>query len=171
MGLKELLSKKRDAVLKRWLQLILETYPADTSGLLGQEMDPFVNPVGSTIAGEIRALYEGLLRGEEVDRFSNHLDKVIQIRSVQDFSPSRAVLVVPLLKRAIQEELARSRREGDRLMEELFDLDSKIDQLSLLAFDIYTKYRERVYEIRIGEIKKERDRLLKLWERVDPNIE
>ena len=171
MGLKELLSQKRDAIVKRWLHLILETYPADTSGLMGQEKDPFVNPVGSTIAEEIKALYEGLLQGEEVDRFSNHLDKIIQIRSVQDFSPSRAVLVVPLLKRVIQEELGRSGMEGDRLMEEWFNLDSKIDQLSLLAFDIYTKYRERVYEIRINEIKKERDRLLKLWERTSPKIE
>ena len=168
MGLKENLSQKRDAILKRWVHLILETYPADTSGLMGQEKDPFVNPVGCTIAGEIRALYEGLLQGTEVHRLSDHLDKVIQIRSVQDFSPSRAVLIVPLLKRAIQEELERSGMEGDRLMEEWFSLDSKIDQLFLLGFDIYTKYRERVYEIRISEIKKERDRLLKLWERTNP---
>jgi hypothetical protein len=164
-GLRDLFIQKRGVILEKWLHLILATYPGDTSGVMEREKDPFVNPVGHTIKKEIEALYEGLLQGKEPDQLSGPLEKILQIRSVQDFSPSRAVVIVPLLKKALKEEMERSGPENSQSMEELFDFEFKIDQLTLLAFDIYMRYRERIYEIRISEIKKERDRILRLLER------
>lgn len=148
--------------------MILETYPGDTSKFMGQEKDPFVNPVGHTITREIEALYEGLLQGREVDQLSGHLEKIIQIRSVQDFSPSRAVLFVPLFKKAVRQEIERSGIGNQQVTGEWLEFDARIDQLSLTAFDIYTKYRERIYDIRISEVKKERDRAFRLLERTNP---
>jgi hypothetical protein len=168
VGFKQFFIEKRSSILERWLHLILETYPADTSGFMGREKDRFVNPVGYTIAREIEALYDGLLQGEESDQFSAPLEKILQIRSVQDFSPSRAVAIIPLLKKAIREEIERSGIENDKGVEEWLDLDTRIDRLSLIAFDIYTKYRERIHDIRISEMKKERDRAFRLLERTHP---
>jgi RsbT co-antagonist protein rsbRD N-terminal domain len=162
VGLKRLLIQNKRSILERWGHLILETYPGDTSKFMGQEKDPFLNPVGYTIAREIETLYEGLLQGREVDQLSGHLEKIVQIRSVQDFSPSRAVLFVPLLKKAVRQEIERSGIGNQQVMEEWLEFDTRIDQLSLMAFDLYTKYRERIYDIRISEMKKERDRALKL---------
>ncbi len=163
-GLRHFLTEKKSSVLQRWLHLILETYSGEASKFMGREKDPFVNPVGSTIAAEIGALYDGLLQGTEADRLSDHLDKIIQIRAVQDFSPSGAVAVIPFLKKAIQQEMERSGMTNAS-MSEWTVLESKVDQLTLTAFDIYTKYRERIYEVRIDEIKKERDRTVKILER------
>ena len=160
MGLKQSLIEKKKSILERWFHLILETYPPETSKFIRKEKDRFVNPVGVTLSEGMEALYEGLLQEAEANQLSSPLEKIIQIRSVQDFSPSQAVVIVSLLKKAIQEEMKGR-------IEEWFDLESRIDQLSLMAFDIYTKYRERVYEIRINEIKKERDRAFKLLERTD----
>ncbi len=89
----------------------------------------------------------------EADQLSSPLEKIIQIRSVQDFSPSQAVAIVSLLKKAVQEEMKGNKIEMNGMMEEWFDLESRIDQLSLRAFDIYTTYRERIHEIRIKEVK------------------
>lgn len=164
VGFKEFLIEKKTSILHRWLHLILETYSGEASRFMGNEKDPFVNPVGSTIAGEIEALYGGLLRGEEMNRLSGHLDKIIQIRAVQDFSPSGAVAVIPLLKKAIRLEMERVGMT-DASMAEWVDFESKIDQLTMTAFDIYTKYRERIYEVRMNEIKKDRDRTIKILER------
>ena len=169
MGFKQLFIEKEKSILERWIRLIRETCPGDALEWKEQGKDPFVNPVGHTIAREIAALCEGLLQGKEVDRLSGHLEKIIQIRSVQDVSPSRAVLFVPLLKKAVREEIERSGTGNDQVPpEEWFEFDARIDRLSLTAFDIYTKYRERVYEIRIGEMKKERDRVFRLLERTHP---
>ncbi len=163
-GLKHFLTEKKSSVLHGWLHLILETYSGEASKFMGHEKDPFVNPVGSTIAAEIEALYDGLLQGMEVDRLSDHLDKIIQIRAVQDFSPSGAVAVIPLLKKAIRQEMERNGLTSTSAAE-WADFESKVDRLTLTAFDIYTKYRERIYEVRTNEIKKERDRTVKILER------
>jgi len=165
MIFKDLLLKHKGTVLDKWFHLILETYPADTSKFMRQEKDRFVNPVGHTLIESTEALYEGLLQGMDADQLARHLEKIIQIRSIQDFSPSQAVVIIPLLKKTLREEIKRSGIEIDQVMEEWFDLESRIDQLSLVAFDIYTKYREKIYEIRINEIKKEKEKAFKLLER------
>ena len=43
--------------------------------------------------------------------------------------------------------------------------ESGIDQLSLRAFDLYTKCREKIHEIRIREMKNQKDRAFKLMAR------
>jgi hypothetical protein len=170
VGLKQSLIEKKKSILERWFHLILETYPQETAKFISKERDRFANPVGVTLSEGMEALYEGLLKEADADQLSSPLEKIIQIRSVQDFSPSQAVVIVSLLKKAVQEEMKGNKVEMngmDVTIGEWFDLESRIDQLSLMAFDIYTKYRERVYEIRINEIKKERDRAFKLLERTD----
>jgi hypothetical protein len=163
-GLIDLLKKKKTGILERWLRLILETYPADTAGFLKQEKDRFVNPVGATLSKETEILYEELLQGMNSERISSALENIIRIRSVQDFSPSQAVLFVPLLKRAIQEELA-GEMQGDPMFRQWLAFESGIDQLSLRAFDHYTKCREKIHEIRIREMKNQKDRAFKLMAR------
>ena len=165
MGLKEFFIEKKSSILERWFQLILETYPAETSKLIGQSKDRFSDPVGYTLTHALEAFYDGLLEGKAAEQWSVHLDRIIQIRSVQDFSPSRAVAIVPLVKRAILEEVKRNGIEFGPLIEEWFEFESRVDQLSLIAFDSYSGFRDRVYEIRINEMRKERDRAVKLLER------
>jgi hypothetical protein len=76
-------------------------------------------------------------------------------------------VIVSFLKKAIQKEMKENKIELNGMIEEWFDLESRIDQLSLMAFDIYGTYRERIYEIRINEIKRERDRAFQLLERTN----
>jgi len=166
MVLEHLLPQRRAAILERWFQLILETYPADTSGFLKQEKDRFINPIGYTISQEIEALYDELLQEMNPDKLAACLDNIIRIRAVQDFSPSQTVAFIFLLKKAIREELA-SKIAENRVLEELLKFESKIDKLVLLAFDIYMKCREKVFEIRVSEVKAERERVLKLLERAN----
>ena len=166
MVLEYLLSQKKAAILERWFHLILETYPADTSRFLKQKKDRFVNPVGYTTSQEIEALYEELLHGMNLDKLSASLNNIIIIRSVQDFSPSQAISFIFLLKKAIREELASEIREN-RAFDELLEFDSRIDKLALLALDIYMKCREKIYEIRVNEVKADRERAFKLLERAN----
>jgi hypothetical protein len=165
--LRHSLIQKRASVLERWANLILETYPADASRWIRQGKDRFMNPVGYTMTNEIEALYDGLLQGMAPDQFSVHLERILQIRSVQDVSPSQAVAIIPLLKKAIREEIKRSGMEDPQVMDEWFDLESNIDLLSLKAFDLYTKCREKIHEIRLKEVKEQRDRAFQLLERTN----
>lgn len=161
MVLEELLAQRKASILEKWFRLISETYPAETSSFLKQGKGRFVNPVGWTTSQEIEALYEELLHGMNFDKLSASLDNIIRIRSVQDFSPSQAVVFVFLLKKAIREELEGKIREN-RLFDEWLKFEFRIDKLALLAFDIYMKCREKLYEIEVNRMKAEREIALKL---------
>ena len=82
MVLKRLLLQKKAAVVERWCQLILETYPADTARFLGQDADRFANPVGYTMHHEIDVLYDGIVQEVELDKLSGSVDNMVRVRSV-----------------------------------------------------------------------------------------
>lgn len=164
--MKNLLLQNKAPILERWFHLILETYPADTSHLLKQRRDQFTNPVGFAISREIEALYEGLVRGINTDELSSSLNNIIRIRSVQDFSPSQAIGFIFLLKKAIREVLESGIQEK-QVLDEWMEFQSRIDQLALLAFDVYMECREKICEIRVNEAKADREMAFRLLERMN----
>lgn len=178
MKLYNLLSEKKSAILNRWYDAVLDTYPSDTSGFLKGQKNPFLNPVGSTIFQGIENLFEELLyeknphspphppltkggqeRGKggmgglSGERASLFLDNIIRIRAVQEFTPSRSIVFILLLKNAIREELKNELVER-QLLEELLFFESKIDDMALLSFDIYMKCREKLYELKVNELRR-----------------
>jgi hypothetical protein len=44
---------------------------------------------------------------------------------------------------------------------ELQAFENRIDDIALLAFDIYSQCRQKIYEIRVNEVKNQLGRLLK----------
>ena len=167
MQLEKLLSQNKASVLERWFNLIAETHSAEFSAFL-KGKDRFTNPVGYTISQEINALYEELLQGRvDSEEVYASLDNIIKIRAVQDFTPPQAIAFVFLLKKAIREELASEITER-QAFEELLKFESRIDRIVLLTLDIYMKCREKVYQVRVNEAKNEKERALKLLERISP---
>jgi hypothetical protein len=159
MKLEKLLSEKGPAVLDRWLKLILESYPADTQRFLKKQKDPFANPVRHTISKELENIYRELLKGVDRERIAPFLDRIIRIRAIQDFSPSQAIFFIFLLKRVIREVLEKEIREN-QLYDALTVLESEIDDLALIAFDVYMKCREKIYALSANEARNQVYRLL-----------
>jgi len=159
MKLTKLLAQKKAPIVGRWLDLIFETYPDDAQRFLTKQKDRFANPVGTTISKEIENLYDELIEGLEPERVSLLLDRIIRIRAIQDFSPSQALNFVFLLKKAIKKETSNEILE-DNLSEDLAIMESRIDDLALIAFDIYMSCREKLYDIRTNEAKHQVSRLL-----------
>lgn len=160
MKLEEILSEEGSVISKSWSQLILETYPVDSHRFFKKQHDRFANPVRYTIAKETENIYSKLIHGWDPQTVVPFLDNIIRIRAVQEFSPSQAVSFIFLLKKVIREHLGTKIREY-RLEEELTLFEARIDDLALLAFDIYMKYREKLYELRANEAKNQVSRLLK----------
>jgi len=162
--LENLLSEKRTAILERWFHLILDNYPSDTSSIFKLNKDRFTNPIGYTISRETKILYDELLHDMDTEKVATCLDNIVRIRSVQDFPPSQAIAFIFLLKKVIREELAGEIEEKQDL-KQLSELESRIDELALLALDIYVQCREKVHQIVVDEVKTEREMALKLLER------
>ena len=153
MGVKNLLLQNRSAIVQKWFDRIVKTYPANSQKFIKQQKDRFANPVGSIILQGIEGLYEELLREMDSEKVTKYLDPVMRIQAVQGFSPSEALSFIPSLKKIVREELSREIQER-RLLEDLGEFESRIDRLTLLAFDSYMKCREKIYEIRLGELRK-----------------
>ncbi len=160
MKLKDLLNEKKSAITKNWFDAIMETYPTDTTGFLKKQKDMFANPVGHVIAEGSERILEALIEGEELTDSLRFLDDIIRVRAVQDFTPSKAMAFIFLIKKSVREELKKEISQN-HLYDALLEFESKIDELALFALDIYSKCREQLNELKIDELKRLTFTLLK----------
>ncbi len=154
MSIDKILAEKRSKIIKKWRNAIIKSYPEDSQGFLKREKSQFANPVGLTISTEIETLYDEIIKGENTEKISSCLDSIIRIRAVQDFKPSQAVAFVLQLKQIIRDELGSGHSDEMRI------LDNRIDEIALLAFDVYSACRQKISEIRVKEVKTQVGKLL-----------
>lgn len=161
MDLAKFLTQHRSSILKKWFNSILDTYPPETARIFKREKNQFANPVGRTINQGMEGIYQELIQGINAETVSPFLDKIIRIRAIQDFSPSRAIAFVFVLKDLLREESKEAESSQEELpFDELVSFEARVDQLAMLAFDIYVQCREQLYELRVNEVKNRAHRLL-----------
>ncbi len=145
------LEKRKKDVLAKWFQNVADTYPPETSRFLRAEKNRFANPVGFAITQGLSGVFECLLADSERGHVEPHLDEIVRIRAIQSFSPSQSVACLLSLKGIVRAQVAG---EADPVSEdELREFDGRIDRLMLIAFDNYMDCRERLFEIKVRELK------------------
>lgn len=170
--LRDLLIAERGAVLEAWKQRIVDTYSVETAKFLKKEKDRFSNPVGFSISSGVEALFDMALAAELDEKaLVTALDSVIRIRSVQEFTPSQAVGFILALKNVIRDHaVIRDHLAGEieekGLLDELFRLEDRIDEMALLAFEVYMKCREDLFRIKARTMKEGPFRLLERRKRI-----
>jgi len=112
------------------------------------------------LSRETESLYHELLHGMDPERLNSSLEEIIRIRAIQDFSPSKAMSFIFLLKKVLREELYQELKESRAAWEDLLALEARVDEMALRGFDLYVNCRERVYELRAREAKTHVSRLL-----------
>lgn len=170
MTVRGCLRDRKNIVLERWLDRTLASYAPDASNFFAREKNQFANPVGAALREGASAILDSLIGEFDAECVCGHLEGIIKIRAIQDFSPSRAVSFVFLLKDAIRCELRDV--DLDRpAQDELARIDAAIDQTALFAFDIYVKCREQVYELRVDEVKRNVSAIMKRFSGNDADAE
>jgi len=162
MTLITLLSEKKSIILKQWLDSILETYPSDTQKFFKKQKDQFANPVGYTFSTETENLLEELFNETDLipEKVTPILDRIIRIRAIQDICPSKTISFIYHLKTAVRDVL-KEERHNTKYSDELFNLETKIDKLVLMSFDIYMTCREKMYEISANHARNQVSGLLR----------
>jgi len=150
--LAKIIVHKKAAIVKRWFDLTAQTYAPDTAEFLKSKTDPFANPVGGSILSGFDGLLDQLIHDMDPQMLNSYLDPIIRIRAVQNFTASQAVAFILSLKKALRTSLKKELRDI-RILTELSELESKIDRLSLMAFDIYMQCREKIYQLSANEMK------------------
>jgi len=160
MQVSKLLKQEQDAILNQWFRMILETYNPETASRLLKEKNQFSNPVGHTLRQGLEGVY-GELAGElHPERMRTYLDLIIRIRAVQEFSPAQAIAFVFLLKNIIREKSKKEAWTNLISQDDLLEFEQKVDETALLAFNVYSDCREKLYELRVNEVKNRSFRLL-----------
>ena len=147
---------ERNRIAEEWLDRTIETYPAHTARFLRTEKDPFRNPVGFALRRALPVLVEELLGGMDPARLKEALDPVVRIRAVQESGAGESLSFLLLAKRVFEKSLA-----GD----ELRRLEGRVDQMLLLAFDLFMQCREKIYEIKADEARRRIDVILRAAQR------
>ncbi len=152
MTLQEILIQKREDLIEKWFESILATYPKDSRSFFKKQKNRFANPMGHNIHEGVCDLFDVIVNeacnAEKADPF---LDRIIRIRAIQDFSPSQAIVFIFDIKRLIRETVSTG---GDpRLAEEMALLERSLDEMALQAFDVYMRCREKLFELRVNEVR------------------
>jgi hypothetical protein len=155
---------ERERILEEWRIAVFATYPLDAGGFVRTREDRFGNPAGHAVREALAGMYDAV-SGNPVSEgdLRLSLEMFIKLRAVQDFTPVQALGVIYLLKPLWRKRLLPAcLREG--MLDAFLDAESRLDSAALIAFDIYTASRIRIFEERIGEIRRQHAQITR-WAR------
>ncbi len=146
MGLRNLLENKKSSIINKWFEFVTDTYAPDAALFFKNQGDGFLNPVGGTTRNILEKLFEAILEKVDADGIAVTLEPLIKIRAVQNFSPSKAVGFLFVLKTILRKELKKELKNINP--EELELIDARIDSLALIGFDVFMQCREKIYDLK-----------------------
>lgn len=135
----------KNEILEKWIEKLADSHPQYSAAVRAPKPDPFRNPVGYAIRKGLAQLWEQLEGDMDSDSIDSALDPVLRIRAVQDMPPSEAVGFVIQL-RSILRQLPTTL--------DLVLLETRIDQLTLAAFDKYMQCRDQILAARFRETER-----------------
>lgn len=152
MGMEDRIAADRAALADKWVDAILGSYPEETRRVW-KRGSGFNNPVGETITRCVGEFIDCLLAWDDAEAMARSLDSLIRIRSVQEFSPSQAISFVFLFKKVLRDAYFKEMEKQGGLAD-MLRFEAKIDNMGMMAFDIYSKTREQIYAMRVEEVKR-----------------
>ncbi|MCF8107425.1 MAG: RsbRD N-terminal domain-containing protein [Desulfohalobiaceae bacterium] len=159
-SLNDLFSRDRKFLIKAWVEKALATYPPKTSEIFKNQKDQFANPVGATLNRSLEGIFDQLLLETSTEDVHSHVEGLVKVRAVQDFTPSGAVSFLLDLKKIIRRRCGREISESG-LEPALFAFEERIDLVCLLAFDLFMKQREKIWQLRSQELQQRASYLLR----------
>ncbi len=166
----DLLEQRKDTIVERWVDAVLSAYPSESAVLYQAQKDPFANPLGHSVREGTRGIFQTILDGMDMEDLRTHLDKIVRIRAVQQFTPSEALSFVFSLRSIVRTVIPEAEVDAG-LREGLAELDAKIDEVALAAFELYAARREEVSQLRISEVKRQMGWVLGKMNRQDEEPE
>ena len=133
----DFLEVNKKAILERWLDCALALFP---------EKMGYSTPIAMVLSGALEKILFSL--GKSENDCKEALDDVTRILAVQNFLPSKALSIF-LEPKLILRDIMMKTNVADTLMQDAFN--SRLDALTLEAFDSYMRHREKIYQLKVEE--------------------
>ena len=169
--LENLLREHQTEISALWLDLVLQSYPPETAMFLKENKDEYANPIGAAFRKGVDGITDCFARKAKDREIYPLVDDVMQIGAVQDITPSEFLRFLFYFKEAIRTVLADDAKAGRVAYAELAELEARIDETVLMSFDSYVEHRNKLYEIRVKELRAQTDRILERFNMTEPTVE
>ncbi|MCS7149309.1 MAG: RsbRD N-terminal domain-containing protein [Caldimicrobium sp.] len=155
----EFFQDHKDDIFQRWIDLYWSKY-GESKTYLKKGADPFQNPFAFHVEECFKGILDFLSEELNFSFIDPYLEKLAQLRATQEGSLSLALSFLIDLKALIREHWGEEivQRYGINAILEFEDL---LSALLLRVGDYYLKYRERIYDLKIEEWKRNHYLLLK----------
>jgi len=156
-----IIEENHSKILKLWKERFFsDIFGEDVKSYFLREVDPFQNPLASRVDEIFSSILKEIKSECSLDALLPYLERLAQVLAVYVPSAKRAMGTFLKLKGIIRENF------GDEILERfgvkgLLQMEDLINSLMVLTFDFYMKYRERLFEIRYEEWKRNNYLLLK----------
>ena len=167
MSLAAVLENACPSLARKWTARANAVYPFAATGFLLTKDDPFANPVGRRTLDLAPLLCRAVLGlAHDEAAFTAALEEFVRVRAVQDVPAESSLRAVFALKKMIRETCAES---GIALTPDARDgidaMDERCDEVALLAFSLYSRFRDAFFEARVQDVRRRHSQILRLAER------
>ena len=134
-----MIEEHRSKVLERWQESVLAFFPEKMHAgtPLAQALSDVLGEVLDALGGTPETLREAL-------------NKISRILAVQKFPPSRAMSLFFELK-----SILRDIAPGELKQKHWDEFQTGVEHLTLEAFDSYMVHREKIYQLKVEESKRQ----------------
>lgn len=143
-------------ILDEWYKCMVSSlYNNDETNYIMNEKDSFINPSGSILKDALTDIFGYLFEEEEkeLDKINVSLEKFTKLLALKGNDAEKVLGPLFLLKSKIVANI-ESFYLSDKGYNEISKILSCFDRVILKIFDFYLKAREKVYEIRVNEVKR-----------------
>jgi hypothetical protein len=144
----------KERLLNEWYKnMVLSLYNNDETNYIMNEKDSFINPSGYILKNALVDIFVYLFEGIELDKITESLEKFAKLLALNGSDTEKNLNILFLLKNKI-EEFVKTQRIFENCQDEFFYITSKFDRLVHKLFVLYASARDKIYEIKINEVKR-----------------
>lgn len=150
MVLRDFLEEKKEIILDRWLDRILEDYPPEARSFFRKNKSLFSNPIGVTLRKGMEGILDQILRPLRVEEARVILEPVMKVRAVEKLPPDQGMrFILPLGE--VVSEIMREENRKNLSAQGWIEFHSRINWFALLGRNLYSECREKVNQLRVKE--------------------
>jgi hypothetical protein len=144
---------KRTKIIDEWYDIMVSSLFNGETNYILHEKDHFINPSGIILREALSDIFAFFFEKVNIDDISVSLEKFIKLLAVNKNGVENVLGTFFTLRDKIIENW-RSLSFSNNVNEELSTIQSYFDKLILRVFTFYLTAREKIYEIRVNEIKR-----------------
>ena len=140
----ELIEKNREKILDQWIEKGLSIFPEK----IGRG-----TPIGESLSEGLSIMLDGI--EENTKSFVAAVNQIARILAVQPLPPSKALLLFSELKAIFHETASKASKRHALTQADRDAFQARIEQILLTAFDFYMANREKIYQLKVEESKRQ----------------